>query len=281
LDVKTPLSYYSGKQQLASTVLGLVPEHRLYCEPFLGGAAVFFAKKPSKVEIVNDTNGELVNFYEVLQRDFSALEKEIAISLHSRKQHRHARVIYENPEMFDRVKRAWAVWMLANASYGHQMDGGFGYDRVGGTSAGLARKRAGFTVDYAVRLQNAQIECCDALRIIQSRDVPDAFFCIDPPYVGSDQGHYDGYAQEDFDALLKLLERIQGKFLLSFYRNKTLKEFAGRNGWHTAELRMSMPMANSSKPGRKKIEVLTANYPISVKLDGRIKKELVTEEDQA
>jgi DNA adenine methylase len=75
---------------------------------------------------------------------------------------------------------------------------------------------------------------------------------------------------------LKLLERIQGKFLLSSYRNESLKEFAGRNGWHTAELRMAQPMANSSNPGRKKIEALTANYPISVRLDGRVKKELVT-----
>jgi DNA adenine methylase len=107
------------------------------------------------------------------------------------------------------------------------------------------------------------------------------FFYCDPPYVGSDQGHYDGYTQGDFDALLKLLERIQGKFLLSSFRNKTLKEFAGRNGWHTVELRMSMPMANSSKPGRKKIEVLAANYPVSVRLDGRVKKELVTEEEAA
>jgi hypothetical protein len=40
-------------------------------------------------------------------------------------------------------------------------------------------------------------------------------------------------------------------------------------------------MANNSKPGRKKIEVLTANYPISVRLDSRSKKELVTEEDLA
>jgi DNA adenine methylase len=279
--LKTPLSYYGGKQQLASTILGLVPEHRLYCEPFLGGAAVFFAKEPSKVEIVNDTNGELVNFYEVLQRDFSALEKEIAASLHRRKQYRHARVIYENPEMFDRVKRAWAVWMLAKSSYGHQMDGGFGYDRTGTTSKKLDNKRAAFSADCAIRLQRVQIECRDALRVIQSRDVPDAFFYCDPPYVGSDQGHYDGYAQEDFDALLKLLERIQGRFLLSSYRNKTLKEFAGRNGWHTVELRMAKPMSNNSKPGQKKIEVLTANYPISVRLDGRVKKELVTEEDQA
>ena len=91
--MKTPLSYYGGKQQLARRILELIPEHRIYCEPFLGGGAIFFAKEPSPVEVINDTNGELINFYEVLQRDFPALEKEIAISLHSRKQHRHAEVI--------------------------------------------------------------------------------------------------------------------------------------------------------------------------------------------
>jgi DNA adenine methylase len=101
-------------------------------------------------------------------------EKEIAISLHGRKQHRQARVIYENPEMFGRVKRAWAVWTLANASFGHQMDSAYGYDRKGGASAGgtsrmLANKRAGFTVDCAVRLQRVRIECCDALRVIECR----------------------------------------------------------------------------------------------------------------
>ncbi|MDR2951683.1 MAG: DNA adenine methylase, partial [Treponema sp.] len=42
--MKTPLSYYGGKQQLAKTILGLIPPHRVYCEPFLGGAAIFFAK---------------------------------------------------------------------------------------------------------------------------------------------------------------------------------------------------------------------------------------------
>jgi DNA adenine methylase len=52
--------------------------------------------------------------------------------------------------------------------------------------------------------------------------VPEAFFHLDPPYVGADQGHYDGYTQEDFDTLLKLLETLNGKFLLSSYRNKSL-----------------------------------------------------------
>lgn len=279
--MKTPISYYGGKQQLASTILGLIPKHRLYCDPFLGGAAVFFAKEPSKVEIVNDTNGEIVNFYEVLQRDFPALEQEIAISLHSRRQHRQAEVVYENPEMFGRVKRVWAVWMLANSSYGCMLDSGFGYDRTVTTSKKLRNKRAGFTADYAARLQNAQIECREVLRVIESRDVPDAFFYLDPPYVGSDQGHYDGYSQEDFDALLKLLENMRGKFLLSSFRNEALRGFTARNGWHTVELRMALSMSHGYETQRKKIEVLTANYPIAVTLDSRVKKEPVAGEEVA
>jgi DNA adenine methylase len=164
--------------------------------------------------------------------------------------------------MFDRVKRAWAIWMLANGSYGCKLNGAFGYDRIGISSKKLDNKRAGFTVDYAVRLQRAQVECCDALRIVRSRDAKDAFFYLDPPYVGADQGHYDGYTQEDFDALLKVLENIQGKFLLSSYRNKTLACLSRRHSWHTIEIKMANNMTNRSNAQRGKIEVLTANYPL-------------------
>jgi DNA adenine methylase len=227
-------------------------------------AAIFFAKEPAKVEIINDINGEIVNFYEVLKRDVTALEKEVAITLHSRNQHRQAQVIYENPDMFDRIKRAWAVWMLANSSYGCMLDGGYAYDRIGTNSKKLDNKRAGFTSDYAARLQRVQIECCDALRIIRSRDAEDAFFYLDPPYVGSDQGHYNEYTQEDFNTLLGVLEGLQGKFLLSSFRNEALAGFARRNGWYSQELKRTSSMTHGYKTQRKKIEVLTANYPIAV-----------------
>jgi len=260
--MKTPLSYYGGKQQLAKTILGMIPEHDLYCEPFIGGAAVFFAKEPSKVEVINDTNGELINFYEALKRDFTALQREVEISLHSRRLHEHARIIYNHPELFDRIKRAWAVWMLANSSYGCMLDGGFGYDRShGSTTKKMANKREDFSHEYAIRLANAQIECCDALKVIRSRDKEGAFFYCDPPYVGTDQGHYDGYTQKDFDALLSLLERIKGKFLLSSFRNGSLANFAKKNGWHTFERRMASAMT-ARTGSREKVEVFTANYPI-------------------
>jgi DNA adenine methylase len=166
--------------------------------------------------------------------------------------------------MFDRIKRAWAIWMLANGSYGCKLTGGYAYSRIGNIqSKALNNKRAGFSIDYAERLQRVQIENYDALQIIKSRDIEDAFFYLDPPYVGADQGHYDGYTQEDFDALLSLLKGIKGKFLLSSFRNKSLAEIARKNKWHTLELKMSSPMTHGYKSQRGKIEVLTANYPIS------------------
>jgi len=263
--MKTPITYYGGKQQLAKTITSLIPCHRLYCEPFIGGAAIFFAKEPSEVEILNDINSEIVNFYEVIQRDFVSLWQEVAISLHSRKMHEHARVVYKNPEMFDRIKRAWAVWMLSNQSYGALFDGGWGYDVSGQTSRKISAKRDSFTEELAIRLQNVQLECGDALRIIRSRDEADAFFYLDPPYPDTDQGHYDGYSSEDFKQLLETIERLQGKFLLSSFRHKYLSEFTARNGWCQVELRMAKSMSANSKRSVQKIEVLTANFPISIK----------------
>jgi len=264
--VKTPLTYYGGKQKLASTILSLIPEHRIYCEPFIGGGAVFFSKKPSPVEIINDINSELVNFYQVVQRDFALLEQEVRISLHSRDLHRRAMVIYNNPDMFDNIKRAWAVWVLAQQSFSSKLDGSFGYDRSGTTTKKITNKRDSFTLDYAIRLQNVQIECADALRIIRSRDTKESFFYCDPPYFNSDMGHYDGYTEEDFSELLKVLEKIEGKFLLSSYPSQILDAFNNDNNWYQIEIEMSLAVCGSRKTERKKREMLTANYPISLPL---------------
>ena len=107
--LRTPISYYGGKQKLAKRIIELIPEHKLYCEPFIGGAAVFFGKTKSNVEVINDTNGELINFYKVCQTDFDNLKKEVNETLHSRQLHDDAWVVYNKPHLFSPVKRAWAV----------------------------------------------------------------------------------------------------------------------------------------------------------------------------
>ena len=264
-DLKTPISYYGGKQNLVSTILPLIPKHTTYIEPFVGGGAIFWSKRPSEVEIINDYNRELINFYECVQNEFVELEKMVRISLHSRSLHADANVIYDNPHMFSKIKRAWAVWVLSAQSFSSMLDGSWGYDKIKGTtSQKIANKRDSFTEELAIRIQNVQIENTDALRIINSRDYKDAFIYCDPPYFNSDCGHYDGYSKQDFENLLQSLGNAQGKFLMSSYPSEILQDYTKKNKWFTRCIEQKVSVANAtSKPGKKKIEVLTANYDLS------------------
>jgi DNA adenine methylase len=156
--MKTPISYYGGKQKMVTKIVPIIPEHQLYCEPFCGGAAIFFAKPKSDVEVINDTNSELINFYRIVQNDFVSLEKEVRITLHSRRIHSDAKTIYNAPHLFNDIKRAWAVWVMATQSFSAMLDGSFGYD-VGKnqTTKKIDNAKKNFTEELAIRLQNVQI----------------------------------------------------------------------------------------------------------------------------
>lgn len=261
--IRPPLTYYGGKQTLAPVIEKLIPEHALYAEPFFGGGAVFFLKPKSKVEVINDTNAELMNFYRVAKTRFKDLQELVQQSLISRDLHRKAVIIYYNPDLFDEVKRAWAIWVMCAMGFAAKLDGPFGYDKREGSQARrLLFKKEMFTDELMERLENVQIESADALYVIQSRDHEDAFFYCDPPYIGSNMGHYKGYTEEDFRALLEMLAAIKGKFLLSSYPSDILTEFIDRNGWYTLKKELIVTVNIKSGNEKKKTEILTANYPI-------------------
>jgi len=259
--LRTPLSYYGGKQKLLKFISKFTPQHRLYGEPFLGGGAYFFSKNKSEIEVINDTNAELINFYKVCKNRFHDLQAIVRITLHSRKDHDDAWVIYNKPHLFDEVRRAWAVWVLCTQSFSAKMNGSWGYDLTDNTTTKkITNKRESFIEDIALRLQSAQIECADAIYIIKSRDNADSFFYCDPPYFNSDMGHYDGYSENDFTLLLEALSQIKGKFLLSSYPSPLLQKFAKEKGWNMFCVEQAVSVNAKSGYLKRKIEVLTANY---------------------
>jgi DNA adenine methylase len=65
--VRTPLTYYGGKQRLAAQIVPLMPAHRVYFEPFAGGAAVLFAKPRVERETLNDIDGRVMRFWRALR----------------------------------------------------------------------------------------------------------------------------------------------------------------------------------------------------------------------
>lgn len=258
--LKTPISYYGGKQTLLRHILPRVPEHVTYTESFVGGGALYFAKEPSEVEVINDVNGALVNFYRVLKSNYLELKQKIDGTLHSRRTHEFAQLVNEFGEFFDPVQRAWALWVLSKMSFAAKLDGTFGYDKGRNTtSKKITNAKDQFTEALSKRLERTQIEQTNALRIIQSRDTDNTFHFVDPPYIGTDCGHYSGiYNLMDFQNLLELLTVLKGKFMLTMFPHPMLYEYINKYGWVKHEVERTISVSKTNR--RKQVELMVCNY---------------------
>ena len=258
--MKTPISYYGGKQGMLKDILPLVPDHTVYTEPFAGGAALLFAKNPVKVNVINDLNGELINFYRTIVSDFDALKTEIQGTIHAREQHQVAWFIYNNPDYFDRVKRAWAVWTLSNLGFSGGFSSSFSYTRVSrGNITKITNGKELINDELRRLLELCTIEQEDAFSVIRRYDTPNTFHFIDPPYIGCHMEHYSGmFFKEDLENLLKLLKHIKGKFMLTMYPNDRILHYTEDNNWHIHKIERCVTAAMIKR--RKQEEWMVCNY---------------------
>lgn len=75
--IQAPMPWVGSKRQLRDSILERIPEHTCYVEPFAGAAWVFLGKEPSKVEVINDINGDLVALYRVLKNNLAEFEEQL------------------------------------------------------------------------------------------------------------------------------------------------------------------------------------------------------------
>lgn len=262
--MKTPITYYGGKQKLASVIIGMMPKHDIYVEPYFGGGAVFFAKGPSRLECINDHNDVLMNFYSVCQDEvkFQQLQVLIQSTLHSEKSWLKARRIYHHPDEHTQIDIAWAVWLTTNMSFSGSPDCGWKWDNgSSGSHSGVIMDnyRNAFSKRIFERLRYVQISSRDAITVIKQRDSKETFFYLDPPYPGCAQKHYKGFTTKNLEDLLVVLSAIKGRFILSNYDSPLLKKYVKANKWLIKEIDMPLQVANFNSPRRKK-EVLVYNY---------------------
>ena len=88
-----PMAYYGGKTRIAAKIASLLPQHEHYVEPFAGSLAVLLAKKPSRMETVNDIDEKLMTLWRVLRNKPLELIRECALTPHSRAEYFGAREV--------------------------------------------------------------------------------------------------------------------------------------------------------------------------------------------
>jgi len=268
--MRTPITYYGGKQRIAPEIISMMPAHKIYVEPFFGGGAVFFRKQKTGIEVINDHDNTLINFYLCVQNKFDELQHLINQTLHSEQIYYHAKDVWNGRVEATDIEKAWAIWLITNGSYAGSMHGGWKW--CNGTSGGhtgdfIKNKRNEFQEQLHQRLDNVQISCRDAIRVILDRDSPSTFFYLDPPYPGCYQGHYAGYTTDDLQELLRILTTVKGKFILSNYWSDILKIYQEKNEWNFREIEVSLRITNLGRGTKEnktqtRTEVLVYNYEI-------------------
>lgn len=224
--MKPLISYYGGKQKIAARIVEEIQRipHKIYAEPFCGGCAVLYAKPeptPSNWsnyrEVINDTNELVVNLYRAARTLPSELHDLIELTPYSRVEYRRAVDICKGRIEANELEKAWALYVNTQMSFANKLNSGWG---IGLTTQNLSAtweaKRQRLK-DSLSRLKRVHIDCQDALDFIDRWDHPDALFYCDPPYIGTECGHYSGYTAEDYQALCDKLDNIQGSYILSNY----------------------------------------------------------------
>lgn len=263
--MNTPITYYGGKQRLADRIIAKFPDHKIYCEPYFGGGAVFFKKNKSFLEVINDNNDFLINFYNVTQNNYDELKKIIDSSLHSESLYKYAKDIYNKKIDGNDIEKAWAFWFITNLSFNGSMHGSWKWSNgKTGSHEGIYidNKKNNFSIAVNERLKNVQISCRDALTVIMNRDTEDTLFYLDPPYPDTYQQHYRGFTHKDLYELLHVLTTIKGKFILSNYWSQTLKYFIIKNNWNFEKILTSTSCQNLNHKGNNhsRIEILCMNF---------------------
>lgn len=197
--MRTPLTYYGGKQQLAHRIVALMPAHRVYLEPFCGGAAVLFAKPRADRECVNDVDGRIVRFWRVLRDRPGELADAVANTPYSREEWRECRY---GPEPYDDLEAARRLVVTVDQSFSREGTGwsppSVLFDRRGRWQAGVWQNLPDKLAAAAHRLAGVAVERSDACDLIPTYDQSDGVIYCDPPYPrGERLAPGKGYRHDD------------------------------------------------------------------------------------
>ena len=258
--MKGVIPYFGGKSRLARTIISKIPEHTCYVEVFAGGASVFFAKDPSRAEVINDLDNDLATLYRVIKHHPEELYRQYKYSLVARSEFDREQQV--NPETLTDVQRAARYLFLQKCAFGgHITRQTFGMSTTGKPRFNLLTLET--TIEKAwQRLINVQIECKDFRDLIPRYDRPHSFFYLDPPYWNI-PGYKNDFQAQDFIDLAAILKGIKGKFLMSINDTEEVREIFRDFSIQETTLKYSMSTTAKSR-AKQRTELLISNYVSTV-----------------
>jgi len=195
------------------TLIALMPEHKIYVEPFAGAANLLFAKEPSELEILCDSDPTIIRLLKVCkglsEQDFANLSRRNWVGSEKR-----FKALKEKLELQENLNDLDFLYMsiytrhfsyLYGGSFKHPWEGFDKFDPL---------PRLRFCCE---RLEKVRIYKLDFRDTFRRFDTSETFFFCDPPYPTRSSG--SGFSVEDYTELAELIKKSSGKVMLVIYGN--------------------------------------------------------------
>lgn len=258
MTIKSILKYPGAKWNCAEWIISHFPAHAHYVEPYFGSGAVFFNKRPSRHEVINDLDHRVMNLCRVIRTRGDELARAVRLTPYARAEYYQSYAV-TGDEMEDARRFLVRCWM----AHGFKPYCRTGWRHNGSKSlhpiTNLWKDLPARIEATIARLADAEIESIPALAIIERYATIDTLIYADPPYVLSTRSHKKLYAHEMTDAdhltLLDALDAHPGPVVLSGYHCALYDDRLAH--WQTREKKVQ------AEKGNTRTEVLWLN-PVCV-----------------
>jgi len=234
----------------------LSADHRIYVEPFGGGASVLFAKEPSALEVYNDLDLGLVNLFRVLRdlEKFTRFYHYASFTPYAREEWKSSK---DWADYTDDVVRAYKWFVLTRQSFSGLRNS---WSRVvSAGDRGITKTCSSWLSTLEMlpeihyRLMRVQIENKDFRDILKDYDTAETLFYCDPPYVPETRregGYNHELSMDDHQELVEILLGLQGKVVLSGYNHKVYEPLE-KAGWQRTDFETYCTATGRTKATRK------------------------------
>ncbi|KEH90709.1 DNA adenine methylase [Clostridium novyi A str. BKT29909] len=250
--MKSPITRMGGKSKLRKIIIEMIPEHTCYAEVFFGAGWVYFGKAPSKVEVVNDIDKELINLFKMIKYHAPEIERQLDFEF-------SARDVFEeykncSIEYLTEINRAVRFLYLITQSFAGK-GGTYGYGTTSKPKPQIFYKNV--LGELKERLRNTYVENLSFEKIIQKYDRPHTFFFCDPPYWET-AGYENKFGEKEHLLLRDMLKNIRGKFLLTINDHPQVREWY--DGFNFKKVKVNYSVSRQEKARGKYNELIITNY---------------------
>lgn len=218
-----------------------LPPHNCWVEAFCGSAALTLSKSPAGIEVINDIDQEIINFFRQLRENPEKLCELISLTPYAAQELEIARSIpTERLSEIERARRFLVQSMMAiNGVFGLER-GGFSHSDSYTRNGKEARVSRWYNLpdrlsEVVERLRSVRVENKDALVLLKSYiNRPATLVYLDPPYYGERINGYniDANSEEFHTALLKTATQAKCMVFISGYQNDLYDKFlTAKKGW--------------------------------------------------